>query len=251
VRCYGQPELAPNLPKTRRGYNVTFAMATRPYRGTKRAEQSAQTREQCLAAARELMIGSGFHRLTLDEVAKAAGVTRVTIYNQFGSKLGLLDAMLDAFGRRGSAGRMTAAGGTADPWQGLVATITETVRFWNTDRPFLRRLLGLAAVDPDTGAAIERREDMRRHGWALVAEAFAGTGELPPGATKADAITVFQALSSFAMFDALQPEGVTATDDTIATLTAFAKGWLTSTRAVPTPPAASRSGSPPRSRRRR
>jgi AcrR family transcriptional regulator len=226
-------------------------MATRPYRATKRAEQSAQTREHCLAAARELMIGAGFHRLTLDEVARAAGVTRVTIYNQFGSKLGLLEAMLDAFGRRGAAGRMGSAGGATDPWEGLVATITETVRFWNTDRPFVRRLLGLAAVDPETRDAIERREDMRRHGWAMVAEAFAAKGELPAGATKNDAVTVFQALSSFAMFDALQPEGETSTERTIATIIAFAKGWLTRARAEPTPPAGSRRGSPPRSRRPR
>jgi AcrR family transcriptional regulator len=236
-------------------------MATRPYRTTKRAEQVAQTREHILAAARELMIGAGFHRLSLDEVAKAAGVTRVTIYNQFGSKLGLLEAMLDAFGRRGAAGRMGAASAAADPWDGVVATITETVRFWSTDRPFLRRLLGLAAVDPETREVIERREDMRRRGWSMIAEALAGRGELPPGATKADAVAVFTALSSFPLFDALQRDGETSTEQTTATLVAFAKGWLGSTlggasapisrREAPRPRAESRRGSPPRSRPRR
>ena len=228
-------------------------MATRPYRATKRAEQVAHTREQILAAAHELMIGAGFHRLSLDEVAKAAGVTRVTIYNQFGSKLGLLEALLDSFGRRGAAGRMGSAGEIADPWQGLVATITETVRFWSTDRPFLRRLLGLAAVDPETREVIERRENLRRHGWALVSEGFAARGELPPGATKADAVAVFTALSSFPLFDALQREGDASTEQTTATLVAFAQGWLgsTSRREAPPRPAESRRGSPPRSPRRR
>jgi AcrR family transcriptional regulator len=37
----------------------------------------------------------------LESVAKAAGVTRLTVYNQFGSRRGPLEAVFDHFAERG------------------------------------------------------------------------------------------------------------------------------------------------------
>jgi AcrR family transcriptional regulator len=50
-------------------------------------------RERLLDAAAELFLERGYHGVGLDELGQAAGVSRQTVYNLFGSKAGLLTAM--------------------------------------------------------------------------------------------------------------------------------------------------------------
>jgi AcrR family transcriptional regulator len=58
-------------------------------------------RERILEAARRLFASRGFEAVTMSEVAAQAGVVRATVFNQFGSKGALVDALtesvLDAF----------------------------------------------------------------------------------------------------------------------------------------------------------
>ena len=46
-----------------------------------------------LDAAERLIRQDAFHSATMDELAAAAGVSRATVFNRFGSKLGLLQAL--------------------------------------------------------------------------------------------------------------------------------------------------------------
>ncbi|WP_404558819.1 TetR/AcrR family transcriptional regulator [Bradyrhizobium niftali] len=55
---------------------------------------------------------------SLDAVAKAANVTRLTVYNQFGSRRGLLEAVFDDIARRGRLGRLDDAVDDPDPEKG-------------------------------------------------------------------------------------------------------------------------------------
>lgn len=50
--------------------------------------------EQILDAAREQFTTFGLRRSTVDDVAKRAGVSRVTVYRRFGNKDGLVSACL-------------------------------------------------------------------------------------------------------------------------------------------------------------
>ncbi len=43
-----------------------------------------------LVAAERLIREGSFHTATMDELATAAGVSRATVFNRFGSKLGVL-----------------------------------------------------------------------------------------------------------------------------------------------------------------
>src|SRR5258708_3135744 len=72
------------------------AMATvkRAYVQRNRAAAAGETRAAILAAAREL-IPQAESRLGVDEIARHAGVAVQTIYDQFGSKGGLLMAVVD------------------------------------------------------------------------------------------------------------------------------------------------------------
>ena len=53
----------------------------------------SDARVAVLEAARELFAARGLHEVTMAEVAEAAGVARATVFNQFGSKHALVDAL--------------------------------------------------------------------------------------------------------------------------------------------------------------
>lgn len=55
-------------------------------------EHHRRQRERVLLAARDLFAGSRFDDVTVAEIADAAGVSRATVFNHFGSKAGLVDA---------------------------------------------------------------------------------------------------------------------------------------------------------------
>src|SRR3954468_14576989 len=75
-------------------------MSPRPYRLGRRAESIEQTRGRIIAASRDLLARAGYRSTSLEEVARAADVTRATVYYQFGSKAGLLEAVVGAIQRR-------------------------------------------------------------------------------------------------------------------------------------------------------
>ncbi|HXK22070.1 MAG TPA: helix-turn-helix domain-containing protein [Myxococcota bacterium] len=52
-----------------------------------------QARASILEAARELFAARGLHEVTMADVAEAAGVARATVFNHFGTKHALVDAI--------------------------------------------------------------------------------------------------------------------------------------------------------------
>src|SRR5687767_9438195 len=66
-------------------------MATRTYNTRRRG--SPPSVERVLEAARRMIREDAFHSATMDELAAAAGVSRATVFNRFGSKLGVLQEL--------------------------------------------------------------------------------------------------------------------------------------------------------------
>jgi AcrR family transcriptional regulator len=99
------------------------AEAAAPVRRLGRTER----REQLLAAATQAFARGGFAATSLDDIAQAAGISRVLLYRHFDSKTDLYRAVLDR-----AIQRLTAAVGTRD----------------FTDAS-IDALLGAAAEDPD------------------------------------------------------------------------------------------------------
>lgn len=66
----------------------------RPYRQTTRARATERTRETLLQAASEEVERDGWEQASLEAVAQRAGVTKQTALRHFGSKKGLLDAVI-------------------------------------------------------------------------------------------------------------------------------------------------------------
>lgn len=127
-----------------------------------RAAGVQRTRRSILTAARRHLIEAGYHRLSLEGVAADAGVTRVTIYRHFDSKLGLLDAIAENLAQRaGLVAGMHGAAEISDPVPAFTAMVGELCRFWSTDPAVFRRLISLAAVDPEAQQVIAGREHWR------------------------------------------------------------------------------------------
>src|SRR5258705_1378406 len=77
-------------------------MRRRSYVSSVRAAAAAETRDRVIeAASRSLREDASIASFSLDTVAKTAGVTRLTVYNQFGSRRGLLEAVFDDIARQG------------------------------------------------------------------------------------------------------------------------------------------------------
>ena len=66
----------------------------RPYRSERRREQAEQTRGRILDAAAELFVAGGFAGTSVAAIAGRAGVSAETVYQAFGSKPALLDALV-------------------------------------------------------------------------------------------------------------------------------------------------------------
>src|SRR3954447_16791169 len=69
--------------------------ATRSYSSEVRAAQAIETRRRIRAAAEELFLANGYVATSMDAIAKAAGVSRQTVFTSFGSKAALLSELGD------------------------------------------------------------------------------------------------------------------------------------------------------------
>src|SRR5216684_3409859 len=80
----------------------------------KRQQRVEDTRRRIIESARTLFGKEGFQAIGLEEVAEHAGVGRKTIYYQFGSKLGLLQALIGNLSERSRVSEFVQAAITDD-----------------------------------------------------------------------------------------------------------------------------------------
>ncbi|WP_157390100.1 TetR/AcrR family transcriptional regulator [Nocardia terrae] len=182
-------------------------MSPRQYNLGKRTAQIEQSRRQVLDAARALLgEADSYHGFTLDAVAKRADVARATVYYQFKSKTGLLEAVCDDLGVAGGLSELVKAFTNPEPLPALTEFIACFARFWQADRPAMRRLRALAALDTDVHAVISARDDRRREGLAVLAAPFAKDN--PQEVDLDEQVRILLALTSFETFDTMAgPDG--------------------------------------------
>jgi AcrR family transcriptional regulator len=175
-------------------------MSPRPYRLGRREEAIDQGRRRILDAARELLrTATAYPGFTVDAVARRADVARGTVYYQFGSKTGLLEAICDDLAEAGGMADLAHAFTNPAPEAAIRDFITAFAGFWGADRIVMRRLRALAALDPDVGAVIAARDQRRREGLAVL------VARLPrsTGVTAEQTVRILHALTSFETFDTI------------------------------------------------
>lgn len=199
----------------------------RPYSLGRRLERSDDKRAKILAAARAQLESSGFLSLTLDALARESGVTRQTIHNLFGTKAGLLEALFDQLALAGGMCRMREVMQRTDRellLQGFVKVFTD---FWSQDRLFIRRIHGLAAIDPEFGAALEARNRRRRGAAARIVDRVGGGRDASDAEDRTKRSAVLCALTSFEFFDLLAEGSGTVEDAAHLVLTLVKREFAT------------------------
>ena len=177
-------------------------MSPRPYVSSVRIAAAAEKRARVIeAAARVLREDASIAAFSLDMVAKAAGVTRLTVYNQFGSRRGLLEAVFDDVARRGGLAAIADAMAMPDPYAALERLVEIFCAFWNSD-PAVGRLHEAMATDPEFAQALLERNERRRKAVSALVRRIAG--KTAPLRARRDAVDMIFALTSFAMFAMLR-----------------------------------------------
>jgi AcrR family transcriptional regulator len=170
-----------------------------------------RTRERVLAAVRELLAAGTFHGSRMEDVAARAGVSRASVYQHFGSRLGLVDAICELFDRNPE---LVALRASTDV-DGFVAGV---VRFWASEEEVLRALYGAAAVDPAAGAFVERQRHDRRGEVERLLRAC--------GVDDGHALARLLVLTSFETFEELRRHAGLAPDEVTQVLQADAQDAL-------------------------
>jgi AcrR family transcriptional regulator len=189
----------------------------------KRGASTAKTRRRILDAARRLLAEGSDTDLGLDVIARSAGITRVTIYNHFRSRTGLLEAVYDELAAGGGVQRAREALGQQDPAAALAAFIRGLVNFWSSDPVVIRRLHGMAALDAEIARGLAAREGRRRRAAAEIVRRVAPARTPRHGLwTQQLLADSLSALASFETYDALARAGH-RNEEIIAVITHLAR----------------------------
>ena len=179
-------------------------MSPRPYRLGQRQAATEQTRARILTAARELLIASdGFSGFSIDAVAHKADVARMTVYHQFGSKIGLLEALSDSLAAHGGMEQLANAFRKPDALDALDEYITVFSRFWQSDRLVTRRLRALSALDSDFEQVVRARDERRREGLRVIVRRLVEKYGRPTPEAVDEMVNILFTLLSFECFDTL------------------------------------------------
>lgn len=179
-------------------------MPKRNYVSSVRASAAAETRERIIAAGAKLLRkDASIVNFSLEMVAKAAGVTRLTVYNQFGSRRGLLEAVFDDIAREGGLFELAEVMTMADPRAALDRVVAIFCTFWSHD-PAIGGLNQAVATDPEFGDSLVERNERRRELLTALVSRIAGK----PAAKHAvqDAVDLIFVLTSYPSFAALSPQ---------------------------------------------
>lgn len=175
---------------------------TRSYVSSLRAESASRTRTQLIAAAAQLLREQDdFRAVTLDAVARAAGVTRLTVYHQFGSRRGLLETVFDDLALRGGLQRIGAAMAMPQARAAVASLIEVFCDFWAGDVA-VGRLNVAAAADAELAEAVAQRNERRREAMGVLVERHTA-GRPVTAEARAEVVDLLYGLTGYSMFKAL------------------------------------------------
>ena len=206
--------------------------------GQRRAALAAETRGRILAAAKAL-IPAAEHDLSIDAIAREAGVAVQSIYDHFGSKGGLLVAVIGDVQRSGGLTEgIDAVFRSPDGESALRQMIAATVSLWDRAWPFLGFVLRAGRTDPVVGRESGVLDTLRHaHLWAICRR-LEDEGRIRGGHSAdwaADQVFALSAATVYEQYVVRRAWSLAATTDSI-TLAATSVVLEPASRAVVSPP---------------
>jgi AcrR family transcriptional regulator len=189
------------------------------------AERSGATRRAILDAARDLFASHGWTATTIDEVTRAAGVTKGALYHHFRDKTDLLRAVYEDQEERSVERLLASAGTHDDPLDALRAGCHAFLAACLD--PTFRRI---ALVEAPAGLGWEEwREIDARYGFGLLragVELAVASGRLRPMPVDAVAHLLLAALSEAALLLGRTPEPERALEEVTGAFDALLDGLV-------------------------
>jgi AcrR family transcriptional regulator len=132
----------------------------RRYELKARAEAQQATRERIAAAAAALHEEVGVAKTTVADIARRAGVQRLTVYNHFPDLQTLLPACSAHWLAEHPLPDLTSAFALEDPAERLRATLTALYGWYRENAPMQRRVHGERATVPELDAWMAQSTDV-------------------------------------------------------------------------------------------
>lgn len=168
----------------------------RRYDSSSRQRQADQTRQTILDRARDLLASEGFDRMTIDSLAKASGVSTPTVYALFGSKKGILAAILDG-ARFGGDYEGLVHRALSEPDAiirlGYAAAIARQI--YDSERGMLDLLAGAGVVSSELSQLLREKETERYATQSRLIDLIHQSGKLSPRVSLEEAKDVFWTLT--------------------------------------------------------
>jgi AcrR family transcriptional regulator len=176
---------------------VSAAMATRTYI---RQRTSSKSVDRVLDAAERLIRDGKFHSATVETLAEEAGISRATVFNRFGSKLGVLEALVQRciFGPEMRA--IKEALELEDPVSALEAVIEPSCALWEARGFIVEQLYAIVVLEPGAAALIDEIEADQRSDLQALTRRLIRAGRLRPGFGEARAVAMLHVLTSLESF---------------------------------------------------
>jgi len=219
---------------------------SRPYRLGRREEAAGQTREKILQATADLLTEAGVRGLTIEAVASEARVSRVTVYDHFQHKAGLLEALAWWTFAQHDIDRVRRARLQENVRAALADFVKENARFFHSVGRQGHAILKTASTDPDAATVIEATYfDARRAAIRELVDRLDTADELAPGWSPDRAVDVLMVITSLEAFETVTVHGGRAIDDAAEVLGQMA-GVLLGAGEAPEAPVAERPGRGPK-----
>ena len=202
-------------------------MARRPYTtGSRRTDAGRHSVDRVLEAAERLIRNGAFHTASMEAVATEAGVSRATVFNRFGSKLGVLQAL---FVRAMEGLEMQAierALEAEDPIASLEGVTAAGCEIWEAQGYIHEQLQAVAVLEPEASALIDQQREQQREDLRALVRRLARAGLLRRGLSEPRAVSTLHMLTSLESFLWLRREGGLSLRQTRETLVEQARALL-------------------------
>lgn len=185
----------------------------RKYSSPIREHKANITRCKIADAAERLLMDTGYDKMTVEAIAREAGVATQTVYAVYGSKRGIMAELLDRviFGVERFHALHERAIATPDVREAVEVTVSLVRQAYESESPVYDLLRGAGVLAPELARIEQKREARRRDVHEEHVTAILSGKRLKPGMTLSKAKDIFWCLTSRDVYRMMiQEQGWTA-----------------------------------------